>query len=214
MSCGRVYQAGFLSWWLGHKGLLACHHWALLKPGLGRAGFRTWIHLPSLHILALHVSGWASFSSRLSSHGYTDDICSSSLPPCQLSNCSRKTLTSTVALTNPGATGIGGTWMIINPSFKWTLVRWRALGYAPILGRVRTGGELRSQEWHQPYHLNGTELHGLEEVWLVPQSAAGRPEPWGIPADGMNSGTEVLCCFDKQWWAVVINPERYLWHIV
>lgn len=98
MSCGRVYQARIPSYWLDHR---IC--W-LLSLGIVETGFRrNWIqdledNLYCFCILALHVSGLAFFSGRLSSRGHTDDTCSSGLLPWQPCECSRETVTSSMAL--------------------------------------------------------------------------------------------------------------------
>ena len=85
----------------GQTGLVTRVCW-LLSLGIVKTGFRqSWIQgledLFTLPISALHVSGLASFSGRLSSHGRGDDVCSSRLLPCQLSNRSSKMLTPKVA---------------------------------------------------------------------------------------------------------------------
>lgn len=158
MSCVRDDEAGFLSYWLDHK-----DYW-LLSPGILKSSFRqSWIRtwrvscLYCLHISALHFSGLALFSGRPSAHGHTDDICSSWCPPCQLGDCSRKTLTSKGLLTSP------------------RLADWQDLDHKPIvllsLGQVVSpelcahpwkhgecvGGVSGGQDWHQSNHLKGTD---------------------------------------------------------
>lgn len=82
----------------------------------------------------------------------------------------------------------------------------------PSLEAWGIGGQGSGLALVQPPEWNRIAWPG-EEGQLAPQSSAGSSE-WGIPAEGLSSGTEVLCCSNKQWSAVVINPERHPWHIV